>query len=133
VPVHNAAPYLAACLDGLLAQTRPVDEVILVDDGSTDDSPAILADYSSRHRTLRVLKGPQRGAAGARNAGLDAATGDWLGFVDADDLPQPALYERLLRNALEADADIALCNGTYVRRCAVPGTVQRRGMAYAQA
>jgi glycosyltransferase involved in cell wall biosynthesis len=113
VPVHNAEAYLRTCLDSLLAQTRPIDEIVVVDDGSTDGSSGILEEYARRHGSIRVLRGPQRGAAGARNAGLDAVSGDWIGFVDADDWIEPQMYDELLRAAVAQDLDIALCNGRY--------------------
>lgn len=113
VPVHNAAPWLHTCIDSLLAQTRRIDEIIAIDDGSTDSSSAILADYAQNHSHLKILTLDGAGASVARNTGLDAATGDWLAFVDADDWVEPQAYERMLNLALENGLDIALANGRY--------------------
>lgn len=113
VPVHNAAPWLRACLDSLLTQTRSPDEIIAVDDRSTDGSAALLAEYASRYPALRIIAGDGKGAAAARNLGIDHASGQWIAFVDADDWCEPDMYRRLLDMAISADLDIAVCNGRY--------------------
>lgn len=87
IPCHNAALWLAATLESALAQTWPQKEIILVDDGSTDDSLTIARQYEQRGVT--VFSQPNRGASAARNAGLRAAHGDFLQFLDADDLLTP--------------------------------------------
>lgn len=110
VPVRNAAPYLPACLESLLAQTRPIDELLLVDDGSTDGSSEILRAHAARHANIRILPGPRHDAAAARNAGIERASGDWLAFADADDLAEPRLYETLIALAEAQGLDMALCN-----------------------
>lgn len=89
-PCYNAAPWLAAALDSALAQTYRPLEIIAVDDGSTDATPAILTDYASRHPdTLRVLTQPNRGQCAAANAGLAVSKGHYIKFFDADDLLSP--------------------------------------------
>ncbi len=87
VPVYNAAPWLARCLDSLLDQGLDASEyeIILINDGSTDGSPCILARYASDHPQIRVFTQENRGQGAARNRGLDLACGEWIGFVDADD------------------------------------------------
>ena len=110
VPFHNVERYLGPCLDSLVAQARPIDEILLVDDRSTDGSRSIVERYAARHSVIRVLDTPRRGAAAARNVGLEAATGDWLAFVDADDEAQPEMYARLLSLAEAEKLQIALCN-----------------------
>jgi glycosyltransferase involved in cell wall biosynthesis len=82
LPVFNGASFLAAAIDSVLAQTRPADEIIAVDDGSTDDSRAILA----RYHAVRVVSQPNAGCAAARNAGAALASGDAIAFVDQDDI-----------------------------------------------
>ena len=81
VPCRNAEPYLATCLNSLAAQTRPIDEVLLVEDGSTDGSAETLRRYAQRHSNFVVFDGPCVDAAAARNAGLERASGDWIGFA----------------------------------------------------
>ena len=87
VPVYNVARWLARCLDSLLSQGLDQNEyeIILVDDGSTDDSPAILARYAAEHPQIRVFKQENGGPGMARNKGLELARGEWIAFVDADD------------------------------------------------
>jgi len=100
VPCHNAEHYLAAALDSLFGQDRPPDEVILVDDGSTDGSAGIAAGYMPG---LRYHAQACSGAGSARNAGIRLATGDCIGFLDADDLwPANSLRHRV--EALEANS-----------------------------
>lgn len=90
MPAHNAGRWLRASLDSALAQTHRPLEIIVVDDGSTDDTPAILADYAARHPdVVRVFTRPNSGAAAARNHGLRHATGAHVKFLDADDLLSP--------------------------------------------
>jgi glycosyltransferase involved in cell wall biosynthesis len=86
VPVYNVAQWLPACLDSIFGQDFVDLEVIAVNDGSTDNSADILADYAAREPRLRVIHQDNRGLAGARNTGLDAARGRYLWFVDSDDL-----------------------------------------------
>lgn len=87
IPCRNAAPWLEACLDSAFAQTWPDKEIILVDDGSADGSAEIAARYLPRG--LRLIQGPARNASSARNAALRAATGEWIQFLDADDVLAP--------------------------------------------
>lgn len=83
IPTYNRAHVLAEAIDSALAQTVPAHEIIVVDDGSTDDSCAVLARYGDR---IRVLSQPNGGVSAARNAGMRMATGDWIAFLDSDDL-----------------------------------------------
>ncbi|MBV5331891.1 glycosyltransferase [bacterium] len=110
IPVYNVAPYLRTCLDSLLAQTRPIDEIIVVDDGSTDDCPKILDEYADRLPQMRVIRQENGGLSAARNTGIRNARGVYLAFLDSDDFVAPQMYERLLANAQADDLDIALCN-----------------------
>ncbi len=86
IPSYNAGRWLAASLDSILAQTRPPGEIVVVDDGSTDDTAALLATYRDR---VRVVRGTHAGLAAARNLGLAVARGDWIAFHDADDVALP--------------------------------------------
>lgn len=86
IPVYNVAPYLRECLDSVLAQTFPDWEAICVDDGSTDESGAILDEYAAKDERFRVIHKKNEGVSVARNAALDAARGNYVVFVDADDV-----------------------------------------------
>ncbi len=106
VPVYRTERTLAACLDSALAQTVSDIEVICVDDGSPDGSAKILADYARRDPRGRVVTKENGGLSSARNAGMDAARGDWIAFLDSDDEVLPVLSERVLAAAgAEPDAD----------------------------
>lgn len=113
IPVYNVAPYLRACLDSLQAQTKTVDEVIVVDDGSTDNCPVILAEYVAKMPQLRVIRQDNGGLSAARNTGMQHATGRYLAFVDSDDFVAPQMYEHLLAVAQADNLDMALCNATF--------------------
>lgn len=102
VPVYNAQLYLEACLDSLLDQDLTDYEIICVDDGSEDDSPAILDAYARRYANLRVLHQHNQGVAAARNAALAVAEGTYVWFVDADDLLRPNVLSRLRALAEES-------------------------------
>ena len=109
IPVCNSAAYLPACLDSVLAQTWPDTEIILVENGSTDESPRICADYAAKHPAVRLLQGDRRGPGSARNLGLRAASGPWVVFVDSDDLCEPDLVRRLMEAAAGDSGTLALC------------------------
>jgi glycosyltransferase involved in cell wall biosynthesis len=104
VPAFNAEAHVAETLDAILAQTRPADEVIVVDDGSTDGTPAVLARYADR---VRVIRQRNRGAGGAYTHGFEEASGDYVARCDADDLWVPDKLERQLAFlAAHPEADI---------------------------
>ena len=86
IPVYNVAPYLRECLDSVLAQTFTDWEAICVDDGSTDGSGAILDEYAAKDSRFKVIHQQNAGVSAARNAALDAMKGEWVGFLDADDI-----------------------------------------------
>ena len=97
VPCYNGERFLAETLDGLLAQTRPVCEVIVVDDGSTDGSAALAETFDGRNEVpVRVIRQENSGESVARNRAVSEAAGEWVGFCDADDLWRPEKLERLL-------------------------------------
>ena len=89
IPVYNVAPYLRECLDSVLAQTYTDWEAICVDDGSTDGSGAILDEYAARDSHFRIIHQTNAGVSVARNVALDVAHGEWVWFVDGDDLIHP--------------------------------------------
>lgn len=109
VPSYNNAPWLPQCLESLLAQTYENLEIIVVDDGSTDDTPAVLEAFSRQDSKILALRQENSGVTAARLRGVAEATGDWIGFCDGDDRVEPDLYARLLENAKKEDADISHC------------------------
>jgi len=110
VPVYNTAAYLPACLESIRAQTHANLEILLIDDGSTDGSGEICNAFARRDCRFRVIHQENRGLSAARNAGLDAAQGQYISFVDSDDEIVPEMLEILLRELEKAGADMALCN-----------------------
>lgn len=104
IPVYNCEAYLNRCLDGVLSQNVRDMEIICVDDGSTDASPDMLERYADGDARLRVIHQPHLGVSAARNAGLDAASGRWISFVDGDDQVLPGMYEVLLKDCCGEDA-----------------------------
>ena len=106
VPVYNTGEYLAPCVESLIAQTYQNLEIILVDDGSTDGSGAICDDFACRDERIKVIHQKNSGVSAARNAGLKAALGDYLTFVDSDDLLVPSALETAMRYLRENDADV---------------------------
>ena len=109
VPVYNIAADLPRCLDSILAQTYPNIEVIAVNDGSPDNSGEILDQYAATHANFRVIHKENGGVTSARLRGVQESSGDWIGFVDGDDEIESDMYARLLKNAVEYDADISHC------------------------
>ena len=107
IPVYRTAGCLPRCLDSLVGQTLCETEIICVDDGSTDRSPAILREYAARDSRIRVITQPNKRQGGARNTGFDAACGEWVAFIDSDDWVDADYFERLLDAAVRHDADIA--------------------------
>jgi glycosyltransferase involved in cell wall biosynthesis len=109
VPVYNTDKFLYKCIDSILSQTFTDFECILINDGSTDNSAAICDEYSKKDNRIKVIHQKNAGVSAARNAGLDIACGEWIGFVDSDDWCDPEMYEFLLSKALKYQADISIC------------------------
>jgi glycosyltransferase involved in cell wall biosynthesis len=109
VPVYNAVAHLEACVGSILAQTHTRLQVILVDDGSTDGSGGLCDLIGASDPRVLVIHQANGGIAAAQNAGLDAATGEFVTFCDNDDLMSPHLVSRLLSILLDADADMSCC------------------------
>lgn len=110
VPVYNAAPHLKRGLDSIRRQSMKHYEVILINDGSTDSSREILLSYCRKDARFRLIDQENGGVAAARNAGLRAARGEFVAFMDSDDFLAPFYLQRLYRAATEFDADIACCS-----------------------
>jgi glycosyltransferase involved in cell wall biosynthesis len=127
IPTYNCGRYLAQSLESVIRQAGPDGEIIVADDGSTDDTPEILARYGEQ---IQVVRGGHRGLSEARNLGLERARGDWIAFHDADDIAMP---DRLAsqRNFLAAhpEAQAVFCNGERMdrpRQTVVPSPLARR-------
>lgn len=116
VPLYRGKDYIKACIDSIAAQTLPCHELILMDDGSPDDThdfvAALLPDYPTLN--ARLLRQENRGVAETRNTCMTLATGDYISFMDQDDCLEPDYLEKLMGEAERTDADIVLCG--YIRR-----------------
>lgn len=110
VPVYNVEKYLEKCLTTLVNQTLQDMEIIVVNDGATDGSGAIIDSFVSRYPNIISLKKENGGLSDARNYGLPYATGEYIGFVDSDDYVDVDMYEHLYRKAKEENSDIVECN-----------------------
>ncbi len=110
VPVYNVEKYLDGCIESITEQTYKNLEIILVDDGSSDNSLSICNKWAEKDSRIKVIHKENGGTADTRNRGLDIATGDYIGFVDADDYISPYMYEILLYVADETLSDIVGCN-----------------------
>lgn len=109
VPAYNIGPWLGRCLDSLLAQTHKNLEIVVVNDGSKDDTAAVMDAYAARFACIKVIHKENGGVTSARLRGVAEASGDWIGFIDGDDTIEPEMYARLLENARRNGADIAHC------------------------
>ena len=109
VPIYNVAAYLPRCLDSILAQTYTNLEIILVDDGSTDDCPQICDEYAAKDNRIRVIHQKNKGLPGARNTGIDNMQGEFFAFVDADDWIEKTCYQQLVEQQQQTQADMVSC------------------------
>ena len=109
IPIYNAALYLRRNLDSVLNQTLKEIEVICVDDGSQDGSASILAEYARRDARIRVVSQENVGAGAARNKGIEYASGEFLSFLDSDDIFEPEMLEKMYIRAQEDKADFVVC------------------------
>ena len=108
VPVYKVEAYLDRCVQSILNQTFSDFELILVDDGSPDRCGQMCDAYAQGDRRVRVIHKKNGGLSDARNAGIDAARGEYLGFVDSDDEIAPDMYESLLQNLVHEKADMSI-------------------------
>ena len=114
VPVYNVEKYLDKCVESIVNQTYENLEIILVDDGSTDNCPQMCDDWAERDSRIIVIHKENGGVSSTRNAGLDCATGQYIGFVDADDYIELNMYEILLKAIKLYQTGIVVCNNTHV-------------------
>lgn len=108
VPIFGVEKYLEQCIISLLSQTYSEFEIILVNDGSTDNCPSICDNYSLIDNRIKVVHKENGGLVSARKAGLKVASGKYIGFVDGDDWVEPRMYEDLMNHALKTNADIII-------------------------
>ena len=109
IPVYNLEKYIDRCLDSLLAQTYSNLEIIVVNDGSTDKSLAILNEYKKKNSRIQIIDKQNEGVSKARLDGMKRATGQYIGFVDGDDIVEKDMFELLMNNAIKYNADISHC------------------------
>lgn len=109
VPVYKAEAFLGDCIESIRNQTFPDLELILVNDGSPDDSGRICREYAEKDSRIRYLEQENQGQAAARNNALAQSTGKWICFVDSDDVIHPQMLEILYRGAVEQNAPISMC------------------------
>ena len=123
VPIYNVEPYLETCLESIAQQSFADLEVIMVNDGSTDGSPAVAERFAERDARFRLVSKPNGGLGAARNTGVEYASGEYLTFVDSDDLLRRHAYELMVSSLERTGSDIVSGN---VRRLSVFGTRQTR-------
>ena len=109
VPVYNVESYLEECVESILNQSYRNLEIILVDDGSTDNSGKMCESFKAKDERIKVIHKENAGLAMARNSGLEIAKGDYIGFIDSDDCIKETFYEKLIHCLKANDADIAGC------------------------
>lgn len=119
VAVYNIEEYLPRCIDSILAQTYRNLEIILVDDGSTDSSGSICDNYAQKDRRIKVIHKKNGGLSDARNAGLDKASGDYIGFVDGDDWIDEDMYRAMYEACEKEKAQIAACRYKQITRSGI--------------
>lgn len=116
IPVYNVEKYLSECLNSVLNQTIPFDEIILINDGSTDGSRKICYDFQLRNPQIQIIDQENAGPSVARNIGMDFATGDYLLFLDADDMLSPVMCETIknvmIRNSF---LDAVYCAADFIK------------------
>lgn len=110
VPVYGVEAYLDECVASIVAQTYDNLEIILVDDGSPDNCPAMCDRWAKKDSRIRVIHKENGGLSDARNAGLEIATGEYIAFVDSDDWIEPQMYETLYHAMKAENADMVSCN-----------------------
>ncbi len=110
IPVYNVEKYLDKCVESVVNQTYKNLEILLVDDGSPDNCPQMCDAWAEKDGRVKVMHVENNGVAEARNKALEAAEGDYIGFVDSDDWIEPNMYEYLLKIIEDYDCDISVCS-----------------------
>ncbi len=135
IPVYNSEQYLRQCLDSVIGQTYKMLDIICVNDGSEDNSLAVLKEYAARDDRIRIFskENEGKGAASARNLGLKESIGEYIQFIDSDDFFEPDMAETLLIKAISTNADVVICRGQIFddkRQCVV-GKLPHPDLQYA--
>lgn len=110
VPIYNVEFYLEKCLDSIINQTYREIEIILINDGSSDDSKAICEKYESIDNRIRLINSVNKGVSSARNTGLEVSNGKYILFIDPDDWMEENMIEKLYTNLVKTNSDISVCN-----------------------
>ena len=110
IPVFNAEKYLKQCIYSIIYQTLKEIEIIIINDGSTDESRCIIDNFLALDRRIIFIDGHNKGVSSARNSGIKIAQGEFVGFVDADDWIDPDMFFNLYSTAKESKADMVICN-----------------------
>lgn len=110
IPVYNSANYLPETIQCTLDQTWPNKEIIIIDDGSTDNSVTVASDYAAKNSEIKLICQENKGAAAARNAGLKVAKGDYIQFLDADDLLSPTKIEKQMGGLAGSQTHLSICH-----------------------
>ncbi len=137
VPVYKVENYLRKCIESIIGQTYKNLEIILVDDGSPDNCPQICDEFAKNDNRIKVIHKSNGGLSDARNAGIEIATGDYIGFVDSDDYISINMYEKLLKACEENNCEIAICgffcinNGKIIRKSNICDTKKAISKEYA--
>ena len=114
VPVYNVMAYLPKCLDSLVEQTLKDIEIIIVNDGSLDNSQEIIDKYAKKYANIKVFKKENGGLSDARNYGIKKAHGEYIAFVDSDDYVSTEMYEKMYNKAVSGNFDMVVCDLNYI-------------------
>ena len=109
VPAFNIEAYLPRCLESILSQTYNHLEIVVVNDGSRDNTADVIDSYAARDSRIKAIHKENGGVTSARLRGIEESTGDWIAFVDGDDYIEPEMFEKLLATAVSHNADISHC------------------------
>lgn len=110
IPIYNVEKYLSKCIESILNQTYTDLEIILINDGSSDNCKNICEHYAKIDSRINVINKKNGGVSSARNAGLDICKGDYISFIDPDDYIEPTMYEKMIQIAVSKNIDIISCN-----------------------
>lgn len=110
IPVYNGEQYIERCINSLLNQTLHEIEILVINDGSIDKTTEIIDDFSKKDTRIRIISQEQKGASAARNAGIIRAKGDYIGFVDVDDIIEADMFYKLYSKAIKYNHDIVCCS-----------------------